>query len=86
MWDPPIFARNVPLTQRSLVILAVSVALGLGIELRPDALASLPEGVRNFLSTGLVTGGLAALVLNAVLPEGAPEGGDGPEAEQVETG
>ena len=64
-----IFVRGAPLTQRNLVILAVAVALGLGAELRPDALAALPSGVRNFLSTGLVTGGLAALVLNVVLPE-----------------
>jgi NCS2 family nucleobase:cation symporter-2 len=63
-----IFVRSVPLTQRSLVILAVSVALGLGVELRPEALAAFPDGVRNFLATGLVTGGLAALGLNLVLP------------------
>jgi len=61
--------RGVDLTQRNLVILAVSIALGLGAELRPEALAALPDGVRNFLSAGLVTGGLAALVLNVVLPE-----------------
>jgi len=64
-----IFVRGVDLTQRNLVILAVSIALGLGAELRPEALAALPDGVRNFLSAGLVTGGLAALVLNVVLPE-----------------
>ncbi len=63
-----IFVRNVPLTQRSLVILAVSVTLGLGVELRPEALAALPDGLGNFLATGLVTGGLAALALNLVLP------------------
>jgi len=64
-----IFVRGVPLTQRNLVILAVSIALGLGAELRPAALAGLPDGVRNFLSAGLVTGGLAALALNLLLPE-----------------
>ena len=63
-----IFVRNVPLTQRSLVILAVSVTLGLGVELRPEALEALPEGLGNFLATGLVTGGMAALALNLVLP------------------
>lgn len=76
-----VFVRGVPLTQRNLVILAVSIALGLGAELRPGALAALPEGVRNFLSAGLVTGGLAALFLNLALPERAgatSETGDGP--------
>ncbi len=63
-----IFRRGVPLTQRNMVILAVSVGLGLGVELRPEALHQLPEGVREFLGTGLIAGGLAALALNALLP------------------
>ena len=66
-----IFVRGVALTQRNLVILAVSIALGLGAELRPEALGALPEGLASFLSAGLVTGGLAALVLNLALPERA---------------
>ncbi len=61
--------RNVPMTSRTMVILAVAVGLGLGVELRPDVLRHLPEGVRMFFGTGLVTGGLAALVLNLVIPE-----------------
>jgi NCS2 family nucleobase:cation symporter-2 len=68
-----IFRRSVPLTQRSLVILAIAVGLGLGVELRPEALQHLPEGVRNFIGTGLITGGLTALLLNAILPDPAPD-------------
>lgn len=68
-----IFRRSVPLTQRSLVILAIAVGLGLGVELRPEALQHLPEGVRNFIGTGLITGGLSALLLNAILPDAAPD-------------
>ncbi len=64
-----IFARGVPLTRRNLVVLAVSVAVGLGAELRPAAMEALPEAVRTFLSAGLVTGGLASLALSALLPE-----------------
>jgi xanthine/uracil permease len=52
-----------------MVILAVSIGLGLGVELRPDVLQQLPENVRMFFGTGLVTGGLAALVLNLIFPE-----------------
>lgn len=68
--------RGVRLTQRNMVILAVSLGLGLGVELRPAAVAALPDGLRTLLGSGLITGGLAALVLNAVLPErsGGPEG------------
>jgi len=63
-----IFHRSVRLTRRNLVILAVALALGLGIELRPAVLARLPEAVRTFLGSGLITGGLAALLLAALLP------------------
>ncbi|MFQ5550401.1 MAG: uracil-xanthine permease family protein [Gemmatimonadales bacterium] len=58
--------RSVELTQRNMVILAVSLGLGLGVELRPDVLQIFPEAVRTLLGSGLVTGGLAAVVMNAV--------------------
>jgi xanthine/uracil permease len=61
--------RSVPMNRRAMVILAVAIGLGLGVELRPDVLQHLPESVRMFFGTGLVTGGLAALVLNLVFPE-----------------
>jgi|GEM_PF-3908325 len=63
-----IIHRHVTLDRRNLVILAVSVALGLGIELRPAVLGAAPDGIRELLGSGLVTGGLVALVLNLVLP------------------
>jgi len=64
--------RGVVMTRRSMVILAASIGLGLGVELRPEAIQALPEGIRALVGAGLVTGGIVALVLNAVLPE---EGG-----------
>ena len=64
-----IFHRSVELTQRSLVILAVALGLGLGAELRPQVLMVLPEDLRAFFGSGLITGGLTALLLNAVLPQ-----------------
>lgn len=60
--------RDVDFDRRTLVILAVAIGLGLGCELRRDALQNLPEVLRTLFSSGLVTGGLAALVLNLVLP------------------
>ncbi len=63
-----IFHRGVPLTQRNLVILAVALGLGLGVELRPEVLAGFSQGVRTFFGSGLITGGLTGLALNAVLP------------------
>lgn len=64
-----ILHRGVELTRRNMIVLAVAVGLGLGVELRPDALAAFPEAARTLLGSGLVVGGLAALVLEAVLPE-----------------
>ncbi len=67
-----IFHRGVELSRRNLVILAVSIGLGLGTELRPQALQHLPEVVASFLRAGLVTGGLTALLLNLILPAEPP--------------
>ncbi len=63
--------RDVAMTRRTMIILAVSIGLGLGVELRPDVLQHLPQAVRSFFGAGLVTGGLTALLLNLVLPAGA---------------
>jgi len=64
--------RDVRLDQRSMVILAVSIGLGLAVELRPAVLAHLPDTVGRLFGSGLVTGGLAALLLNLVLPTRGP--------------
>ncbi|MCB1037057.1 MAG: purine permease, partial [Acidobacteria bacterium] len=63
-----IFHRDVRPTRRNLVILAVGLGVGLGLEQRPAALAELPPGLASFLSSGLTTGGLMALLLNLILP------------------
>ncbi len=44
--------------QRTLVIMAVSIGLGLGVSLRPDALQHLPRWAADFFGAGLITGGL----------------------------
>ncbi|MDH3743674.1 MAG: purine permease [Acidobacteriota bacterium] len=62
------FYRGVELDRRNLVILAVALGLGLGVELRGEVLAHFPDWVRTFFGSGLITGGLTALVLNLVLP------------------
>ncbi len=66
-----IFHRGVEPNRRNLVILAVSVGLGLGVELRPAVLSHLPGGVQTLFGSGLVTGGLVALVLNLAFRESA---------------
>jgi xanthine permease XanP len=56
------------LDRRSIVIVAVSLALGLGVVYSPEILADKPVLIKNVFSSGISTGGLAAIVLNIVLP------------------
>ena len=60
---------KVKLTERSLLIIAISIGVGLGVTFRPDFLAKLPEGIKMVFSSGISLGTIAALVLNLVLKE-----------------
>jgi xanthine permease XanP len=59
---------GVHMNRRSSIIVAVSLGLGLGVTFVPDILRSMPELIRNTLSSGIATGGMCALFLNTVLP------------------
>ena len=56
------------LDRRAMLILAVSLGSGLGVTFAPDATAQLPVALKNVLSSGIATGGLAAILMNLVLP------------------
>ncbi len=60
---------RVRLTERNLLIIATSIALGLGVTFRPDVIAQLPEGLKMIFSSGISTGTITALILNLVLKE-----------------
>ena len=60
------------LDRRALLIIAVALGLGLGIAQVPQYLEHMPELIRNIFSSGVATGGIAALVLNWLLPENKP--------------
>lgn len=59
---------GVKMNRRSAIIVAVSLGIGLGVTFVPDILHALPELPRNTFSSGIGTGGMCALLLNAVLP------------------
>ena len=59
---------SVDLDRRALLIIAVSLALGLGVAQVPEFLAHMPGALRNVLESGVATGGICALVLNWFLP------------------
>ena len=60
---------GIELDRRALLIIAVSLALGLGISQVPEFLAHMPAGLRAVLESGVATGGLCALLMNWFLPE-----------------
>lgn len=59
---------GVHLDRRALLIIAVSLALGLGVSQVPEFLAHVPAALRNVLESGVATGGICALVMNWFLP------------------
>ena len=54
------------LDRKAVLVIAASLALGMGVELMPDILKQLPEAVRTIFSSGITTGGLTAILANAL--------------------
>jgi xanthine permease XanP len=59
---------SVALDRRALTIVALSLALGLGVTFEPDLLANTPPLIKSIFSSGISTGGLCAILLNLLLP------------------
>lgn len=57
------------LDRRSLLIIATSLGVGLGIASQPTLLEQLPPLVRNLFDTAITSGGITAILLNLLLPE-----------------
>ena len=60
---------DVTWNRRNMVIFALSLSLGLGLQLVPDALQHLPATPKILLTSGLLPAAILAIVLNLVLPE-----------------
>ncbi|WP_430461317.1 nucleobase:cation symporter-2 family protein [Thalassolituus sp. LLYu03] len=59
---------TVELDRRSMLIMAVSFGLGLGIAAVPDLLKEMPKMVQNVFSSAITVSGLAAIIMNSLLP------------------
>lgn len=57
------------LDRRSMLIMAASFGVGLGIAAQPTLLHLMPKLVQNLFDSAITSGGLTAIVLNLVLPE-----------------
>ena len=55
--------------RRNMVIFAVALSVGLGLQLEPSALQHLPKTLQILLTSGLLPSAAIAIVLNLVLPE-----------------
>jgi xanthine permease XanP len=62
--------QEIDMDNRQLVILAISLATGLGVTFFPEVLAPLPTGARSVLQSGICTGSLCALGLSLMMPLG----------------
>ena len=60
--------HGVNLSQRNTLILIVSLGLGIGVSFVPEILENTPYLIKSVFSSGIATGGIAALVLNIVVP------------------
>jgi xanthine permease len=60
---------DVKWNRRNMLIFAVSVSLGLGLQLVPEALQHLPATAKVLMTSGLLPAAILAIVLNMVLPE-----------------
>ncbi|WP_323038008.1 nucleobase:cation symporter-2 family protein [Pararhodobacter sp.] len=55
--------------KRNMVIFAVSLSIGLGLQLEPSALQHLPTTLQILLTSGLLPAAALAVILNLLLPE-----------------
>lgn len=55
------------ITRKATLVLAVSFACGLGVELVPGILDQMPHIIKNIFSSGIATGGVVAIVSNLII-------------------
>ena len=63
---------DVDWNKRNLVIFAVSLSIGLGLQLEPSALQHLPATAKILLTSGLLPAAFLAIILNLILPDHLP--------------
>lgn len=68
---------DVDWTPRNMIVFAVPLAIGIGLQQNPEAVQNLPEMLRLLLETGLFPAALLAILLNTALPaENSKEDGN----------
>ena len=57
------------LDRRTMLIMAVSFGLGLGVAMVPNLLQEMPKLVQNLFGSAVTVSGLSAIILNTLLPQ-----------------
>ncbi len=57
-----------PLGRREMLIIAISLGIGLGIEAVPEVLKQFPQVVGNIFGHAVTSGGIVAMLLNFLMP------------------
>lgn len=60
-------------SRKSMLTIALSFGLGLGVTLQPDVLQAMPEWIQKVFSSAITTGGLTAILCSVLLPEAERE-------------
>ena len=55
------------INRKATLVIAISLSFGLSVELVPEILSHLPETLRNIFSSGITTGGVMAILTNALI-------------------
>ena len=53
--------------RKATLVLALSFSLGLSVEMVPEILNQFPDTIKNIFASGITTGGLTAIIANAVI-------------------
>lgn len=59
---------DVDWNRRNMVVFAISLSIGFGLQLEPDAVQHLPDTLGILMKSGLLPAALIAIVLNLILP------------------
>lgn len=61
--------QTIKLNSRNMLIIAISLGLGVGLNLVPEATQQLPLNMQIVLTSGVVPAAVTSIILNVILPE-----------------
>lgn len=58
---------SIKMDRKAVLVLAISFAMGMSVELVPDILSQMPSVIKSIFSSGITTGGVTAMIANACI-------------------